>query len=128
MKNIYAINAVSNKSSSGLHELERKIEPITAFDKPSKQSETDKLNKMISYILILRLILAIKMISAIFKMTTSKLVASPILHSNFHSLIFHLHNLFILPVLLDLMFKYCTVNQKSFLSLTVDFIAKFFRN
>ena len=55
-------------------------------------------------------------------MTSSKLVPSSIPHFSLHFLILKL------SLLLDFMFKYRTVNQKSFLSLTVDFMVKFSRH
>ena len=88
MKKKGAIYVVSSKFSALFHSLESEIKEIIAIDKLDKQSETDKLAIIISYILFLRLILAINMISARFKMASSTPVKSLILGLSFISIIF----------------------------------------
>ena len=88
MKKKGAIYDFSSKFSTLFHSLEIEIKEIIATDKLDKQSETDKLAIIISYILFLRLILAINIISARFKMASSTPVKSLILGLSFISIIF----------------------------------------
>ena len=88
MKKENATHIIFSKSCWLCHCIERKIEAIIAFNKLNKQSETDKLARIISYILFLRLILAIEMISTIFKMATSILVESMVICSCLLHIIF----------------------------------------
>ena len=64
-----------------------KIEETITFENPDKQSDTDKLNKIISYILFLRRIFAIIIISTIFNVATKTLVERSMLLFCFSKLV-----------------------------------------
>ena len=122
-----AIFVASLNFSSLFHDLESRIEHIVALDKLNKKSETDKLARIISYILFLRLILAIKMISTIFNMAISKLVARLILLFSF-SFLFMTFRCGLCLMLSSYILYIVYFGQIPILLSPVCFIKQFFRN
>ena len=82
------ICVASTKFTPLFYSLQIKNEKIIVIDKLNKQLETDELARIISYILFLCLILAIKMSSTIIKIAISILAKSTILLSSFPTIIY----------------------------------------